>query len=236
MGKDIPNADLIRIIIKGPNIQGVNLREKVKELADDNKISRGFIRNVREKGTVEIIIRKMEAEKDAFIKGLESLKVERDSMKIDSIEVKDTFFDEDDLGDEFTVRREDDLHEMFWALQGAGKVFEVMEKKRIKGQIRGLIYELNSLEERFLEVTEYEPSSIINFLTNCPVADDALIESLQIICQKCREINLIKNKMNPEYARVDIEKVCKVKFKFQDKELTLSELIDNINSKLMKHA
>jgi len=118
---------LCRIVIDGEtasSVQGAELRETVQKIARGMGIT-GQIRNVKGKPRVEVICGKEKS--DLLFEEINKLKKRGDVLfRIKNIFKTDELFD--DFQD-FDVVREDDLSEMVWALQGAGKVFVSASKK-----------------------------------------------------------------------------------------------------------
>lgn len=225
-----------KIKITGIQIQGVTLRENIKEFANEKGFG-GFVRNNKQLETVEVICKKKNEK--AFLKEIEDIKKkDSDIIKIDKAIPRNYIIDENGFPNEFIVKREDDLHEMVWALQGAGRVFAVVEKRRIKGFLRGLSYELNTISD-WLGNPEYvfEPTSLNNFLTHCPFDDDdvnisAMFEGLQSISVKLREINYYLS-INDKDAAITKANLCATNFrKSNEKKLqpAIKKLINKLNS------
>lgn len=219
-----------KIVIEGPQIQGVTLREKIKKIADDIKI-RGFVRNLKDKKTVEIICIK-DDNYNNFFDVLNKIKND-DKFEINKITEHDHLLDENHFKD-FEIKREDDLQEMVWALQGAGKMFELTEKRRVKGQVKALIYGLSEITDWLNsgKIVPLEPIALNNFLINCPIDNEQdLIENLQTINSEIRELNHLINGKDEIGAKNKIETLREKRFGDKEK-YTFFEFIDYIQKKI----
>jgi acylphosphatase len=138
--------DICRIVVYGEttsSVHGAELREKIQEIALKWKID-GQIRNVKGWPQVEIICCRDDAKTfGKFLIELEGLKSRKDALyKVTGVVEKDALFDD---FNGFNVVRGDDLSEMVWGLQAAGKVFSFSEKTRNISLLKSLELCLNSV-------------------------------------------------------------------------------------------
>lgn len=212
------NSELRRIRITGKDIVGINLREKIKEIADGRT---GFVRNRRDKSPpqVEIICKAGDAEQ--IKKGIEDLKnKQKYFIKIDSVDLLEDFFDDGDFSPgQFKVIREDDLQEMVWALRGAGKVFSDLEKGKTIGLVEGLKAELDRMSDWLSTLptsrTEFQPICLRNFIMQHPVPFETdktkrLFEMLTGFDEFCNMVSMsLKAKSPSKIDEREIENVLR---------------------------
>ncbi|MBI2675365.1 MAG: hypothetical protein HYX24_02820 [Candidatus Aenigmarchaeota archaeon] len=209
------NSDLRRIKIRGRDIQGVNLREKIKEMSK-GKI--GFVRNRKDRNLVEIICKLDHAEE--IKKNLDIWKERmKDFIKIDSIDIVENFFDKDDFKEgEFEIKREDDLQEMVWALRGAGKVFSDLEKQRVIGLIEGVKMEINRISDWLAGLSpnksndKFDPKSLSNFLMQHPIPFEAKetfdkLIGLEDFCSKTNNLISQNSKISKEEINIVLKNI-----------------------------
>lgn len=145
----------------------------------------------------------------------------RNDMRGD-FEVKppsDRLFDE---FKDFDIIREDDLTEMVWGLQGAGKAFIEVEKereeKRKQRLLKGISQELISISERLMDIRSghvysgFRTLCIENFLKEPPIGKGAeeLLKNLSDLCDMCRETNDIirtDDKNEKQIINENVEKI-----------------------------
>ncbi len=119
------------------DLHGIQLREKIKKLADEKNIV-GMVQNEKSNGTVMVrcyaqgseqaneFFEKILVINDPLIENkIDQLKSEKRKVILEPEEKKP-------FQQEFKINREDELSEMVWALQGAGKVFAIAEEQREK--------------------------------------------------------------------------------------------------------
>jgi len=138
--------DISRIIVYGEttsSVHGAELREKIQEIALKWKID-GQIRNVKGWPQVEIICCRDDKEKFRnFFNELLGLKAQKDALyNVTDVLERDSLFDD---FNGFNVVRSDDLSEMVWGLQAAGKVFSFSEKTRNMSLFKSLELCINSV-------------------------------------------------------------------------------------------
>lgn len=122
------------------DVQGVNLREEIQRIAvkkpfKDNIL--GFVRNDKQNGLVEIICKskKGTALVDEFYAEILKLNQENGLIKISeknsgvitmsySTAVKRDLLNKELKFNDFRIERNDELTEIVWALQAAGKIFQ----------------------------------------------------------------------------------------------------------------
>lgn len=146
---------LWKIILEGQtafDVQGVNLRETVERIAINSGIN-GYVRNRKGTKLVEVVC-KCESEQDvemfknAIIRGVS----ENPLVKCGNIEIRGPkeYNDpviKDDEPNGFEIKREDELTEMVWALQNAGKALLIQNELRQKQQFRALDAEMDAFQE-----------------------------------------------------------------------------------------
>ncbi len=150
-----------KVVITGKtetDVHGVGLREFISKVANSEKVKvDGNIRNIKNSNRVEILCKT----KDDIVKLVDVIKQTiKDNPIIDSDEinfgepkeVKDETIEIVD--DKFEVIREDELTEMVWALQTAGKAVLSQEKIRSQNVIRGVLVELENLKNKLNEIDE----------------------------------------------------------------------------------
>ena len=128
------------------DVQGVYFRQIIKEIADgDELMLKGQVRNLKD-GSVEVICecerRKAKNFYDSIIR-----KAKAKGIRIKEEKCITPTEDIFEFKKEFKIIREDDLREMVWALQGAGRVFKEQEEVKRAEMINGLRYELHSISE-----------------------------------------------------------------------------------------
>ena len=126
-----------RIMIIGEtanSVHGSELREYIQRIANNMSIN-GQIRNIKGDSKVEIICEGEKEKLDNFFKKIKKLEKCKDKLfNIKEVNNEEELFE----FKEFKLVREDELSEMVWALQGAGKVFYATEKTRIESLYDGL--------------------------------------------------------------------------------------------------
>ena len=100
--------------------------------------------------------------------------------------------------DGFQIEKEDELTEMVWALQGAGRVFEMQERTRINRLDRALRYGLtimsdcaNELQTNSMSKRLFVLLAVDNYIKECPTKDQELIANLydlHLFCEKANSL------------------------------------------------
>lgn len=123
----------------------------IKALADsrDYKV-KGRVRNLKE-GTVEVLCEcDGETARKFYRAILRKAEEKRVRIKEDACtQPTDSVFP---VFTSFDIIREDDLKEMVWALQGAGRIFQEQEEVAREEFLKGFLYELRSISDCLREV------------------------------------------------------------------------------------
>jgi len=121
---------------KGHLIHGVGLRERILNCTEKTDVS-GFVKNIKEDGTVEIHCSGTWKYFEPFFERLDELKPKFNIEEISTRQLKGMTAENAELlglTSEFHIVRDDDLQEMVWALQGASKKFgELADKMNKEG-------------------------------------------------------------------------------------------------------
>jgi acylphosphatase len=166
---------LWKIILRGEtafDVQGVNLRETIDRIAKKSGTA-GFAKNEKGRNVVEVICRfatveeaeKFRQELYRHIPRINPL-AEIERIKIEEPKpFNDPAILEADMA-EFTIKRDEDMTEMVWALQNAGYALLKQDELRNRARIRALKAELfaflvvieklenkNPHKERFTTIT-----------------------------------------------------------------------------------
>lgn len=178
---------LWRVIVKGERVQGVGFRESASHALNKSNI-KGFARNLKESGKVELTLL-FDGDESALrglIKGIIG-KISEKMPAAEGAEIDRTDRLTDDYterqisqSERFEVRREDDLHEMVWALQGAGTLFamatekidlllEFKEEERAM-RIASIRCELAHAQEKLQNAKNLELACLKEFIAN-PLID-----------------------------------------------------------------
>lgn len=202
-----------RIVIEGKtenDIHGTNLRETIEELGNSLGL-RGFARNVKGKNIVEVFFEDDEKNKaETFYDELCKLKARKDKVfQISNIKKpSEQLFDLDN----FRIEREDDLTEMVWALQGAGRSFifseKMREEQRKKSLLISLRHELYSISSHIGDIKtdiklsdvclEFRVFCIENFLKEPPNdTDPTLLSNLNDLYDICLQTNYFLRNPSP---------------------------------------
>jgi len=177
------------------DVQGVYLRQMIKALADskDFKIN-GHVRNLKE-GTVEVLCDCDEEKAKKFYRTI-LCKAEEKRIRIREdacIPPTDKVFD----FKSFKIIMEDDLKEMVWALQGAGRIFKEQEEVAREEFLKGFMYELRSISDYLRDVLakgirnrRLRTFSMENVLKQPPSnLDGELVSQIGDLYHLCLEIN-----------------------------------------------
>ena len=226
----------MRIIIQGKtatDVQGIGLRDKIQRIAKDMVI-KGMVRNVKGEPKVEIIC---EAERaNELYERIEKLKNEiRGNFIVNKPSAQ--LFDE---FDDFYIKREDDLTEMVWGLQGAGKAFKEAEKMREENRkrmlIKSLTQELNSILVHIDKLRHKEPVSSLrvicleNFLREPPLdINDDLMKNLNDLYDLCVETNDLLKNGDGEYVNIIMENLNRIEHLVITIEQKIGGKDENIN-------
>ncbi len=188
-------------VLKGADskdIQGVELREKIREMAVKAKVS-GDVRNVKEDRTVLVRCRTTdEKAKRLFdqIVGLDHPLVRLDAKKSKPRKLSVLEGPVPRFPKGFEVVREDELSEMVWALQGAGKVFglnEDLRKKKILGALKQAINQIADQADKYRQKPWQSKAFVLtpidNFICEAPTKDEGLVTQVYDLYQLCMETN-----------------------------------------------
>jgi acylphosphatase len=231
---------LWKIILEGQtafDVQGVNLRESIERIAIDMKIE-GYVRNKKGTKLVEIVCRgetERDAERlrDAINHRLFVINplVKHDCIKIQGPQKHDDPAEREDEISGFEIKREDDLAEMVWALQNAGRALLIQSELRQKQQFRALGAEIDAFQGVLRMIIKdsnpYKQTfaliAIEGFLREPPSKCDAnLIALLHQLYRYAKTINrMIQTKENKEEMPLeevqntlkDIENILRGAFK-----------------------
>lgn len=189
------------VAAEGRDIQGITLRESIRVLANKHKV-KGMVHNVKESGSVEVVCELKGDEKpDSFFKEIVEMDEPLFKGCINSTDSKMTRLaytpaENAPVFDGFKIRREDELTEMVWALQGAGRVFEMQGKARRAALNRALRYGITQISDCANEQikTDHSPRmfmllAVDHYLEECPEEDDVLIRNLYTLKYYCERAN-----------------------------------------------
>lgn len=199
---------LWKVIIEGQtemDSHGVGLREMISKLASEQvpKVE-GKVRNVKGSKIVEIVCRATEDSARGFVERVR--KELADSPLIDlgkldfklSSPMEDQRIEDSIRPGELEVIREDDLTEMVWALQTAGRAVLSQETVRARNILRAVLSELSLVQNFVNEATQSEEDrgrrlnliSIEEFISNPieKVGYDAII-GMHELYDSCELIN-----------------------------------------------
>lgn len=190
-------------VLKGADahdIHGVQLRETIRRIAADKKIA-GDVRNIKENGTVLVRCEDAQTAIDAFYDEILKIQAKDFLISLDTqksfkrkvtVEPKHDF----ELPEEFAVIREDELTEMVWALQGAGKIFAAGEKLKERKLVEALklaVIEISACADEHNQDTPSNRNFIItaleNFISTGPVEDADRVKQVYDLYQLCGQAN-----------------------------------------------
>ncbi|MFH1364510.1 MAG: acylphosphatase [Candidatus Aenigmatarchaeota archaeon] len=185
------------------DVQGVNLRETIASIADRMKMC-GSVRNKKHTKNVEVVCKCDKQTAENFKNAIIHADKKNPLLDMKRIIVhepethSDLALDENKI-DEFIIEREDDLTEMVWALQNAGKALLLQEKLRTKSILRGLSAEiaacrevLQNIDKNNISYTVCFPTiAIEGFLTNPPEDYENLTTRLHELYRSARAINFM---------------------------------------------
>ncbi|MFH0927762.1 MAG: hypothetical protein V1822_04240 [Candidatus Micrarchaeota archaeon] len=167
--KPITDRTYWRILIEAKSefdIQGVNLRETIaKELHCPGKISN------RKDGKVELLLYCSQNDARSFCTTLKRLKpIMRSQATIFPPSEKLFDFDHNKL--DLIVERSDDLKEMVWGLQGAGKAIAEQSEKQRTGALSSIVSILGNSVEASGQVRSDYISILVNIIANSQFDND----------------------------------------------------------------
>lgn len=220
------------------DVHGVNLRESIhkivcklnkdKEILKLNKgkeILKGTVRNIKGTSSVEIVCEASTINHLGMLKKYielipeKNVLVDMGAIKIgEFVEIKDDGLDLDG----FKVIREDELTEMVWALQAAGKAFFSQDDIRERNLMRGLVFEIDHIRQVIdqidTKINHFERKInlilIENILREPPYKpqkiDDELMYDLYSLYEYCQSINMtIEKERNIDVPLDEIRKLIK---------------------------
>lgn len=191
-----------RFLFKGEDaadIQGVQFREEIKKKACKLEI-KGQVRNLKERPNgfqVEVIC-ETESEEGATKFFEEIKRIQNPLIKLDkaSAEMSTKLFNE---FKDFNIVREDDLSEMVWALQGAGRVFANQEEERRTVRenqlLESLTYELPTISNCWEYISTERKKRHFNLiciekiLSEPPTGKKELVENIRNLYETCKQFN-----------------------------------------------
>lgn len=221
-------------VLKGANahdIHGVQLRENIRKLAVDAGVP-GDVRNVKKDHTVLVRCKAPEEQAERLLQTI--LKIPDALIKLhptDSFKRKMTSEggEPPKIPDEFEIIREDELSEMVWALQGAGKIFAGGEKSRERKLTQALklaLIETSACADEHNRGTPNNRNFVVtaleNFISTGPVEDTDLVKQVYDLYQLCGQAN--------EYLRLALSGQ-----RTQDKVKELSEQILKLAGKILEN-
>jgi acylphosphatase len=177
------------------DIQGAYFRQLVKEVAVGKDFGvNGHVRNLKN-GSVEVLCDCESDKADALFQSIifaakeKRIKVDESKWQKPTQELYHF--------DGFEIIREDDLKEMVWALQGAGKIFKEQEDVNKEEALMGLEYELRSISDsaqrmhKDKKIRKFRTISLENILKAPPlVLGLQVVPKITDLYESCLEINL----------------------------------------------
>lgn len=153
---------LWKILVTGTtpmDVQGINLRESIAHVACAMRVY-CKVRNKKGSNVVEIVCKCAgEAEANGFKDALGVLGKENKMVKMENVKIgelaryEDPALKESDVNG-YDIEREDDLTEMVWALQNAGKALLLQEKLRKESLFRALDAEMEAFQQVIEQLEE----------------------------------------------------------------------------------
>jgi acylphosphatase len=195
---------LWKIIIEGKtayDVQGVNLRENVITVAYKNGI-KCKVWNKKRSKKVEIVCRcenieRAEIFKNDIEKSLKKNPLIKDEPTIKTPELyMDCGLKEEDIND-YEIEREDDLTEMVWALQNAGRAFLIQGELIKKMHVKALKAELEGFKEVLGKIDDDDNRECFTLvaLETClkepPWENAELIAKLHTLYRYAKTINFV---------------------------------------------
>lgn len=102
------------------------------------------------------------------------------------------------LWEDFQVDREDELTEMVWALQAAGRVFQLQEEEKVRRLQRALLYGVlaitdcaNQLQVDLASNRKFVLLAIDHYLCEAPSDNDDLMANLYALREFCDQSNTL---------------------------------------------
>ncbi len=225
---------LARFMISGSSVQGVQLRETIEKVARGSGL-KGYAENSSD-GKVKVLFvcnKNKKRIKDCFVTVLDICKktgimskkdialVNFNEKNISHLEFDDTYPDkkteESLLKTDFYVKREHEMQEMVWALQGAGKVFlsasskieELLNYKKLEvvGRLKSVKKELMHIQSNLS--TSHDPVCTKQFIAD-PLFDftvkekeeDDLIRQLIEFYHQYVDYNISKSKPDAQKTMI----------------------------------
>jgi|SRR3989344_2422380 len=210
------------------DLHGLNLRDEIRKIAAKSEI-KGIVKNNKEKGTVKVMVEIDDEMAEKFFNKILDIDNPLIDGKIDmdkSTKTKVSYDSEKNAPEykDFHIKREDELTEMVWALQAAGKVFENEGRIKAKSLNRALKYGIDDVSAGANEMQNSQGHerkfvliSIENYLAQCPSDNEDLMYNLYDLYQFCQEIN---NSTTPGDKR------------YKDNLLKIADLCTQIKEKL----
>lgn len=216
------------------DVQGIGLREEIREIAVKIGIN-GVAKNEKKNGKVKVVclvqndekaaefFSKILASQNPLIRGkIDEQKSKKTKITFDPPQTNHQF-------DGFHIEKEDELTEMVWALQGAGKVFALQETNRITSLNRALNYALTAISDCAGDLQTNPQSkrgfveiALHNYIKECPTEDQELINNLYDLTHFCGKANMLLDYRKPE-QEVELSdllgKILILSSKIQDKLL-----------------
>jgi acylphosphatase len=204
------------------DVQGVYLRQVIKEIADSKEFCvKGHTRNLKD-GSVEVLCECDKATADKLFSSIKQAaavkRIKIDENKTEPPTQKIFEFDS------FDIVREDDLKEMVWALQGAGRTFKEQDDIKKEEALRGLFYELRALSDYALEMLEknnhkraFRMLSMENIMT-CPPSgiDETIVSQIGDLYQRCSEINGLPKGHFNEDLKKELQEILSLSSALED--------------------
>lgn len=182
------------------DIHGIGLREAIREIASKAKV-KGKVENVKTNGSVKAVCAAKNEE--------QANKLFDKIIHIEKPPIKGSIFGRPlskmrmvtykppiPKFKDFAIKREDELSEMVWALQGAGKVFELQQKQKTERLNNSLKYAINLIADRATELKtngkakrKFVVLAIDNYIKECPVNDQVLMSTLYDLSELSEKAN-----------------------------------------------
>lgn len=197
-----------KFIVKGDtptDVHGVNLRESIQKLALNKEFKlEGQVRNLKGTDQLEVICQTdsedlVETLREAIKTKIpeKNILVEPKNIKIsEKNEIQDATLKNFET---FEIVREDELTEMAWALQSAGKAVLSQDKVRAKNLIRGIQQEIELIRQHIVNIRNKENKhrirfillAIKNLLKEPPESCENLAATLYSVYVYCEAINIM---------------------------------------------
>jgi len=185
------------------DIHGIGLRESIRGIAIGvAKGILGEVRNNKKDGTVSVICQAEYAVAEEFLKNILAGEKKIDKHTKTQVDYPD---EKASKFNSFTVKREDELSEMVWALQGAGKVFSSVEEKRKLALDNSLRLGLtvisacaDELKSAPASKREFVLLAVDNYIQQCPTSDEGLVMGLYDLHELCAKANMLSSSTLPD--------------------------------------